>query len=188
MIKAPNNWDKVHASEERRKILPGGYVIKILEAEDVIAQSGYNYLDLTIDVCEGDYKDFYKEDHASQQDPKRWRGHVRQGIPAENAAEDDWTARAFKGMINAIEHSNSGYKWNWDEKTLKGKTVGCLFRSEEYDFNGYHGFATKPWKLVSADRIREGKFDVPAPKELKAKPAPSTPQGFEAIKDEDIPF
>ena len=43
--------------------------------------------------------------------------------------------------------------------------------------------------FVSADRIREGKYEVPAPKPLKAeKPVQAIPEGFDAIKDEDIPF
>ena len=193
MIKAPKNWDSVQAASERPKLLPGGYVIEIKKAEPVKAASGYEYLDLTIDICEGDFKDFYAEDYKMQQDRKNWRGHVRQGIPKEDAPEDDWTARAFKGLIAAIEHSNDGYTWDWDESKLKGKIAGCLFRSEEYDFNGFQGWSTRPWKLVSADRIREGKYQVPNPKGLTGndnapKNNDGTPVGFEQVSDDDIPF
>lgn len=191
MIKAPNNWDKVHAAENKRRLVPGGYVVKILKAETVLYPSGWNALVFELDIAEGDYKDFYKDDYNAQNNEyKKWKGILRQGIPAENAPADDWTARNFKGMTTAVEHSNKGYKWNWDENTLVGKTVGCLFRSEEYDFNGNKGWTVKPMMFVSADRIREGKYEVPAPKPLKAenKPTQSIPEGFDAIDDADIPF
>lgn len=190
MIKAPNNWSEVHATENRRKIVPGGYVVKILKAETIVYPSGWNGLVMELDIAEGDYKDFYKDDFKAQTgEYKKWKGIYRQGIPAEDCSADDMTARNFKGMITAIEHSNSGYTWAWDEKSLEGKIVGCLFRSEEYDYNGFHGWKTVPMMFVSADRIREGKYEVPAPKPLKAKPEPlGTPKGFDAVSDEDIPF
>lgn len=194
MIKAPKNWNEVKAASDRPRLMPGGYVIKIVDVDTFISRAGNECLSLDVDIAEGENKDFYKNDYEAQQNDKKWRGKVISVIPDENASAEDWRAQRFKGLTTAIEHSNEGYTWDWDENKLKGKIVGCLFRSEEFlNNNNEKATSVKPFVLVSADRIREGKYQVPNPKLLKDSdynsPAKSSlPQGFEAVNDDDIPF
>lgn len=194
MINRPNNWDSIKEPSGREQLPPGGYVVIINAAEIRRAQSGYEYLDLSIDIAEGEYKGFYHNDFYAQdgQEKKRWKGHYRQGLP-----QSEQSSSYFKGMVTAIEESNPGYTWNWDERSLVGKIVGCLMRSEEWEYNGYTGMRTEPMAFTSADRIRKGDFKIPNPKMLANKP-PVTgfaqppqqqmPSGFEAINDDAIPF
>lgn len=68
-----------------------------------------------------------------------------QYLPKEDGTEKDgWTASALKALIAAVEESNPGFHFDWDEKKLKDKVAGCLFRSEEWAFNGRTGWTTRP--------------------------------------------
>ena len=100
-------------------------------------------------------------------------------------------------MLN-FEDSNPGYRWNWEEWTLKGKLIGALFNNKEYEFDGRHGFFTNCHSLVTVEKICSGKFTIPEDTLLKEKrdngyPAGSTPgiDGFMNIPDgidEELPF
>lgn len=194
MINKPNDWDNVKVPGQFQRLPEGGYVIEIKKVEQLTAASGYEYLDLTIEICEGMFEGYYMADYKAQTyEPKRYKGHYRQGLP-----NTDVSKPFFKGMITAIEESNPGYTWDWNEQSLVGKKVGCLMRSEEWEYNGNHGMRTVPFRFIGADKIRNGEFLTPAPKYLDkpndiqlqdaanaSKPAPFD---FEEIKDEDFPF
>ena len=195
MINRPATWDDTQAASfgGGAKLPPGGYVITIRKAEIKISDSGYQYLDLSVDIAEGEWAGFYLKDWSTQTGPnKRWKGHYRQGIPVGDTQRDSY----FKGMISAIEESNAGYTWDWNEQSLVGKVAGCLFREEEYDFNGYHGFTANPFRMTGADKIRKGAFQIPARRMLNQgsqqapapTPQPGSPEGFEGIDDDSIPF
>ena len=99
-----------------------------------------------------------------------------------------FTKRIFKSTIEAIEDSNSGYHWDWDESKLKGKTAGLLIRLKEWNYNGKHGWAPECFKLINAELIRSGKFTVPADKPLSGSSL-SAPASTSAISvDDDLPF
>ena len=186
MITRPSNWDSVQANNGAFPRLPaGGYVVAIKGANIRRSDSGYEYLDLTIDICEGDHAWYFTEEYKAQTfDPKRYKGHFRQGLPV-----NDQAAGYFKAMITAIEESSPGYKWNWDEQSLVGKKVGCLFRDEAWEYNGNSGIRTAAFRMTSADKIRSGDFQVPTPKyPSKQQETIATPAGFDDINDEDIPF
>ena len=83
---------------------------------------------------------------------------------------------------------------NLVEFKLKGKQIGVLFRSEEWEYNGKTGWKTQPFKLIDVARIREGKFKVPKEKPLKKEQAKAISSddfldnGGEIISDSDLPF
>lgn len=102
----------------------------------------------------------------------------------------------LKGMITAIENSNSGFKFNWDdpqnEKLLAGKLVGVVFGEEEYMHDQEVKTAVKPFWMCSVDKIREG---VEIPKKKTLKPQQDLMGGyldedFHLIPegDDDVPF
>ena len=91
--------------------------------------------------------------------------------------------------MTAIEDSNEGYTWDWDENTLVGLTAGLLFRNKEYDYEGRQGFWTEPFKFISADKVRTGDFKMPKDKLLPPKKKQAAPPaGFTEITDDDVPF
>ena len=173
----------------------GGYIVKIKAAQvkEYSGQNGtFEKLEIAFDIAEGEYKDFYQADFDSQQsEDKRWKGVLRQYIPSDDGSERDEKTKAFfKTMIEAIEDSNNGYHWDWDEKKLKGKIVGCVFRNEEWEYNGMTGWRTAPLKFISVENIKNGKFKLPKDKPLANRS--TAPTGFTELDvindDDDLPF
>ena len=182
-------YENAKTYTERERLPVGGYIIKILDVKEQVYSCG-EVLVLSFDIIEGEHKDFFKEDYKSQQqEDKKWKGVYRLNIPKDDGSEkDEWTMRTFKTAITAIEESNEGYHWNWDEQTLKNKIVGAVFHNREYEFDGRRGFYTACHSLRTVDAIRNGKFKIPADKLLKKEQASQIPDGFEEIDDSDIPF
>lgn len=192
-MKKFNSYDKVEAYKEVEKLPVGGYVCKILGTEEVEYDWG-NVLVVSFDIAEGDYKDYYKHNYAAQtQEDKKWKGTYRLNVPKDDGSEkDEWTARRFKTDIQAVEDSNKGFHWNWDETELKNKMVGIVFQNKEYEYNGNRGFFTNPYSFRSVDDIRNGKFKIPADKLLDNKKT-SQQSGniyeFTTLDDDaDLPF
>lgn len=170
------------------------YVCKILSAKE----SNYDWgsrLEIAVDITEGDYKDFYKQKfEANTNEDKKWPGVVRLPIPKDDGSERDaWTMTSFNTNIVAIEDSNPGFTWDWDETKLKGKQIGLVLRNKEYSFNGRSGWYSEPFKFITVENARAGKFrkpkDKPLPNNSAPASAPSDPSGFiNAGVDDDIPF
>ena len=142
MIRKPNNWNEVQEFSDRQKLPLGAYVCKVKQAKVVDSNYG-SQLAILFDITEGEYAGFFQKDYASNtaQD-KKWRGLLRVWLPKDDGSDnDEMTKRSFKGMTTAFEKSNPGYQWDWNENSLVGKTVGILFRNEEWDYNGKHGWA-----------------------------------------------
>lgn len=189
-MKKPKGYDEAMIYTDNRRLPAGGYVVRIDDVTEGAWQSGRTYLDFKFDIAEGEYKDYYtKQFEESTLEDKKYKGHIRVQIPLDDGSEQDaYIVRRLKTAITAIEHSNEGYEFNWDEKTFIGKNVGLLFRDKEYSWQGREGFWTEPFLFISADRVRSGDFNTPKPKLLMAEEQPETRPAFEAIKDDDIPF
>ena len=189
-----SNWENVKPAAERQQLPKGGYIVKILDAKVCTYTSdkgSFEKLEISVDIADGEFKDFYATDYRSQtQEDKRWKGVLRQYIPTDDGSEkDEWTKSVFKAMTDAVEDSNPGYHWDWNETGLKGKIVGALFRSEEWDYQGKTGFATHCFKFIPVEMIKSGKFKVPADKLLAKAVSGSSGQNFEEISSgDDLPF
>ena len=188
-MKKPKGYDEAMIYTDNRRLPAGGYVVRIDDVTEGTWASGRTYLDFKFDIAEGEYKDYYtKQFEESTLEDKKYKGHIRVQIPLDDGSEQDaYTVRRLKTAITAIEHSNEGYEFDWDEKTFIGKTVGLLFRNKEYSWQGREGFWTEPFLFISADRVRSGDFEIPRDKLLEPR-QPETRPAFEAIKDDDIPF
>ena len=76
-------------SSSREQLPVGGYIAKILNAEEVTYDWG-SVLLISFDIAEGDYKDFFKKDYDAQQsEDKKWRGTYRLNIPKDDGSEKD---------------------------------------------------------------------------------------------------
>ena len=181
---------KAERSFGGRETLPaGGYVCDILSAK-VESNDWGETLVIAHDVAEGDYKGIFKRDYDNNdREDKKWRGTFRLRLPKDDGTEQDgWKKRSLGNFIWAIEQSNPGYAWNWDEKTLKGKKIGLLYRNKEWEYNGRSGWTTEAISTDSVDDIREGKFRIPKDKPLANKPV-SVEQTFEELDDSsELPF
>lgn len=206
MLRKPNNWNEVQEYSESAKLPLGAYVCKIKKVGVQSTDYG-KQLCLVFDIAEGEHKGFYNADFvANQNADKRWKGVLRLFIPKDDGSEsDEWTKRTLKSMITAVEKSNPGYVWNWDEASLTGKMIGVLFRNEEWEYEGRTGWTVRPFRALSIDTVRSGNFKLPNDRPLKNKTtnnftAAAYPRATEAERnevygyvnnnfdDDDVPF
>ena len=172
-MRRPNNWDYVKPAVggyTRENLPAGGYEARIINAAVLTNSNGSESLAVQVDITAGEFKDFFKRDFESNPyDNKKWRGTARFFVPVDDGSDkDERTKGIFKAMTDAVEASNPGYKWNWDEKTLKGLKVGIMVRDKEYfiEDSGAHGFTHDIYRFVGINVIKEGKFTIPKPKLL----------------------
>ena len=183
-MKKLNGYEAAKAYSGTERLPVGGYVLKILEVKEFVNPvKGYgDYLLISFDIAEGEQKDFYKNNYKMQtSEDKKWKGTYRLYIPKEDGTEQDgWTMRRFKTVMNAIEESNNGYHWDWNEAGLKDKLIGGIFNNKEYELNGRSGFFTNCHSLVTVEKIRSGKFTIPADTLLKNSNNQSAASGGDA--------
>lgn len=203
-MKKFNGYAETTTFTERPRLPIGGYILKIMDARELTYSWG-SVLKIDFDIAEGDQKGFYQKDYDSQnQEDKKWKGSFRLNVPKDDGSEQDaWTKSKFKTVLEeAIEASNPGYKWDWDETKLKGKLVGGIFNNKEWEMNndsGYKsGFFTNCKSLVSVEKIRKNDFTVPNDdlipdnKRIAKKQAPNEENdGFMNVPDggmDELPF
>lgn len=181
-----NGYETARAYADVEKLPVGGYIIQILDANELTYDWGRT-LEIKFDIAEGEYKDFYTNQYKeSQFENAKYKGTYRLNIPKDDGTkEDEWTLRRFKTNIAAVEESNSGYHWDWNEKGLVGKKVGAIFFDKEWEMNDNSGFYTALHNFKSVEKIKAGKFKIPEPKLLKEK---NPLDGFEEVSTDGIPF
>lgn len=165
--------------------LPAGvYVGKIVSVKLGKSRAGDEMLTLAMDIADGEYKDFYrnvfdrKKQYKKEGEEIKWPCQYYQ-----LTRKDEQTIGRFKGLITCIEMSNDGYKWNWEETSLRGKLCGCIFREEEYigNDNKKHT-ATRCYAIIPIAEMENA--TVP---EKKTVDAPAS-NGFDSFNEEMIPF
>lgn len=199
-MKPFKNYEKTQTFSSRPALPEGGYVCKILNAEEKAYKSSkgeFHKLEVSFDIIEGEHKGFFAADYHSQQnEDKKWKGVLRMSVPTDDGSDlDEKIKSAFKTNITAIEESNDGYHWDWNEAGLKGLVIGCLFQLQEWEWEGRSGWKAQPYGFADAEKIRSGDFKVPKPRPLKGKAssAPATNNNSladfeEIIADSDLPF
>lgn len=195
-MKKFNNWENVKAASEFVPLPAGGYIVELKNAKVKEYKNqnddAFERFEIALDIDEGEFKDYYANDYCNQtNEDKKWKGVLRLYMPKEDGSEqDEWTKSRFKSFIEAVEDSNPGFHWDWDESKLRGKKIGCLFRLEEWEYNGKTGKKAQPFKAVSVEKIKSGNFKIPKEKLLEknaSAPTAPTPE-FRDIPDEDVPF
>ena len=196
-MKKLNGYEKASAYSSQERLPAGGYVLKIMDVK-YQENSWGDVIILSFDIAEVEKKGFFMDNWKSQTgEDKKWKGTYRMRVPADDGSEqDEWKMKRFKTDIMNFEESNPGYRWEWEEQTLKGKLIGALFNNKEYEFNGRHGFFTNCHSLVTAEKIRSGKFEIPedtllnqsGKQQMQGQPVGN---GFMTIPDgidEELPF
>lgn len=149
------NWNEVEAKGmEDFKALPvGAYECVIVGAGIYESeQSGKKSFKVAIDIANGEYKDYFKKRYENNtSEDKKWDNNAVRYL----AFEGD-NVSYFKGFITCVENSNTGYKWDWDEKKLKGKKICGVFQYEEYEKqDGTKGVKVRLNKFRSLDKIKD---------------------------------
>lgn len=205
MITKPNNYDSAKAlSQGNNKLVPGGYICEIKNVDYVegTASTGARLI-IQYDIVEGDYKDYWSNQYKNNtNEDKKWKGNYTLWLPDDSGDDKDQRAnRVLKTFIEAVEESNSGYHWDWDESKLKGKKIGFIIRNKFWSYNGKTGFAPDVNFCVTVDRIKEDDFIIPTdyiPNKLrgeyeasKGTPMNAPTDGFMSIPEgieNDLPF
>lgn len=175
------NWNDVEEAKGFEKLPAGGYICGITAVEDVPEKE---YLKFEFDIAEGEHKNEFRNLY----DAKGFWGASFMKSYKEKAKG------YFKKMLTAFEQSNSGFKFNDDEKLLKRKLIGLVVGYEEYVAND----GNVKEKLIVTDflpvsDIKAGKFTVPKFKKLydddkKDSNTRSTGDFTEVEDDGDLPF
>lgn len=189
------DFDKVQSYQDRPQLPVGGYVMRIMGAEVKENRIG-QYVQISMDIAEGQYKGFFADDYRSQdvnQRARKWHCAYLLNVPADDGSErDGWTKRRFKTFTDALEASNDGYHFDWDEEKFKGLMIGGLFNIREWMKDGQRGRSTNLAQVCSVEKIRSGKYKLPKDQLLPGGPAESSTSsasgGYTVVHDDDLPF
>ena len=166
-MKAFSNYSeaKEKAKYEGGERLPeGGYVCQILGTKYTNPQNGNSgFITMQFDIAEGDYKGFFQKQYDSNtSEDKKFKGKVVIWEPKDDGTEQDgWTKNAFARWTNAIEDSNPGYTWDWDETKWKGKMVGILFGTTGTVIEGKEITYTEARTATAIEKVRSGDYKIP---------------------------
>ena len=186
-MKAFNGLEIKKSVSANEPLPAGGYVAKILNAK-VEEYSWGEVLVISFDIAEGEYKDFFSKQYKENtREDKKWKGNFRLTVPNEGNQYFDSQKRTFGNAIWAIEESNPGYHWDWNEAALKGKMVGVLFRDREWEIEGKTGMTTEAWTFVSVEDVRTNNFKMQKPKMLnKSASQTAAASSFAVIDNDDL--
>ena len=184
MINKPKDWEETKESEvvEGEKLPVGP---KLVQIKDVIDHPENEYLEIRVDIVrDAKYANWFaKQAEAFGNWPN---------TAIYRASYKETATRFFKAFITAIQKSNQGYVWNWDEQTLKGKLFVANFGEEEYyTDSGELKVAFKIRECRSIEAYQNGDVKVLELKKAKAKqPQVANPfaQVTNNFNNDDLPF
>ena len=162
-MKVFQGYDKAKEAAQKAggsRLPKGAYVCKILGVKYEEGKGGTNdFLKVQFDITEGEYAGFFKKQYEeSTQENKKFKGQTTIWIPADDGTEKDgYTKNTFAKWTNAIEESNEGYKWDWDEKKWKDKAVGIVFGETGTVIEGKEIVYTDPRYPVAVEKVKSGK-------------------------------
>lgn len=193
MIRRFGDYEQTKAYGDYQQLPKGGYVMQIRDVKIEANKSGSGeHLEVSADIFEGEYKNFFMNDWKNQQsEDKKWKGRFWVNIPADDGSEQDaWTKRRFKTFTEAVEDSNEGYHFDWDETKFKGKLVGDLFNEREWEAqDGQIRRSTNWGGVCSVEKIRAGSYTLPKDRLINrgyTAAAPAASDSFTQLNDDDL--
>lgn len=204
MIKKMSDYEQTSSfgQSEFRKLPKGGYICRLILAEEMTSSSGKPMLHIAFDIVEGMYQNYFMDLFQTRKkkntDPRKTVKYPFEGqawIPINDYEDPSKTSRKFKGFCTAVEDSGTEI-WNLnselDLERVKGAEVGVIFQDTESEYNGESSWRALPWGFRSIEAIATGDYFVPDDKPLPAtynsgfQPT-SSADSFNAAED-DIPF
>lgn len=137
----------------------GAYVCKILGAKETEPKDGKSgFITVQFEIEEGEYKGFFKKQYdANEREDKKYKGRTTIYEPKDDRSEQDgWTKNTFAKWTNAIEDSNPGYKWDWNEAGWKDKLVGIVFGETGTNINGKDIVYVEARYPVAVSKVHDG--------------------------------
>lgn len=188
-MRAFTDYEQTREYTDFQKLPAGAYEVTLFRAED-----DGDALCLLFDISGGEFADYYHkkfaEDRKSFPTKAKYKGVFRLWYP--NGGEwDDNKKRRMKTALKTIEEENNlsvDFTHEWDGAALKGSRTGMIFREQEYDYNGKHGFTVQPFTIISLEKLHSGNYTIPEAKRLSSS-APASANGFIDVSGEDdLPF
>ncbi len=197
-MRAFSNYNNVASYTDSVKLPAGAYKVKIIRAEEQSGKNDSCALCILFDIEEGEFANYYHQKFASDKkaypEQARYKGVFRLWYPNGNEY-DETNERKMKTALERISESNNlniDFTKEWDGAALKNCCVGMIFRDQEYDYKGSHGFSAQPYGLITLSDLKEGNFTIPEPKYLNnSSQAQQTSTGYADITDDDddnLPF
>lgn len=163
MIKKFNDYEQTKGYSDSQQLPRGGYVCKIIGAKPIETKFGQS-IKVAFDIAEGEYAGYYQEKYDAKRDEdKKWPGTFLLNVPTDDGSQQDgWTKRKFKTFTTALEDSNPGYHFDWDEQKFINKMIGFVFNYREYIGNdGAAHMTPNVAASTSIEKIRSGGFTIP---------------------------
>lgn len=195
-MKAFNGYDDAKESAKHSgggRLPAGAYVCKILGVKETPPKDGKSgFLTVQFDIAEGEQKDFFKNQYeANEREDKKFKGKTTIYQPKDDGSDKDaWTKNTFAKWTNALEESNNGYTWDWDEKKWKDKLIGIVFGDTGTRINGNDIVYTEARYPVSVEKVRAGEAGT-AKFKAKGDYGKDSSDDFMNIPDdagEELPF
>ena len=175
-MKPIKEYDLVNEAGDFKRLPAGIYGAKITK---VVDKPENEYLEIYCDITKGEYTGYFKSlvDNGLRDSSMHIRSYKTKAIPF------------FKAFIKAVEKTNPGYEWDWDEQKLVGKLVIAVFGEEEYlDKDGNVKVGTKLQEFRSIEAYKEGKIKIPELKKLPQATTPAPVADPTTITDDELPF
>ena len=172
-MKVIENYDLINEAGELKRLPAGPQICKIIE---VVDKPDQEYLDVYFDISEGEFKGYFTAlfENTSKNYGRITRSYKPNALPF------------FKQFITAVEKSNPGYKWIWDEKSLTNKTCVVNFREEEYLVDGSVKTMAKAYEIRSLEALKNGLIKTLPMKKLEVQPEQISPTVD--LSGDDLPF
>ena len=201
------DWDSVSAfgQSDFRPLPKGGYICRLMMAEEMKDKNGNPMLHVAFDIIEGEYKNYFmdtyqarKKANADKPDKEvKWPFEGQAWIPVNDYEDRSKTSRKFKGFCTAVEDSGADIwtpKGELNLNQLKDAEVGVVYQSVEDEYEGKTRWKTVPWGFRSIEAIATNDYFVPDDKPLPSVDGSGT--GFTAFgsadsfsaAEDDIPF
>ena len=171
----------------------GAYVAEIQASRFVAGENGQrDRIECFMEITEGEYANRFHEVYEEQKekfgDSASYKGIFRLIPPTKD--DEDWRRRVFEGNLWCVQESNTGYRWDWDEKKLKGKKVGISLRRRLYTYNGKDRETVEIAKFETVDDVRNNKVRPVKDRDQRDTNAvPETPSaGFSEANDVEVPW
>ena len=177
-MKPIEGWDLINEAGEFKPLPAMVAGVKITKVVDVPEKE---YFEVYCDIVKGEYAGYFKAltDAGLKDTSRHIRSYKANALPF------------FKAFITAVEKTNPGYKWDWDEQKLVGKNVIAVFGQEEFlDNEGNVRVTTRVQEFRSLEAYNEGRIKVPELKKLPEteKPVQEASANLPEISDADLPF
>ena len=203
MIKKMSDYDSVSGfGQSEFKALPkGGYICRIIMAEETTSRTGKPMLHVAFDIVEGEYTVhfmnlFHRRKKQYAYNPTKEVKYPFEGqkwIMVNDYEDPNKTSRQFKGFCTAVEDSGTEI-WSLDGSLaldkIKGAEVGVIYQDVEHEYEGKTSWRAEPWAFRSIESIASGDYFVPDDKPLPATYGTGfsdSTDTFSAAED-DIPF